>query len=180
MGLNSKIQVTAYADFTKAFDLTDNGRVVLNKMYQAVLSSGVAIGQADLVFHDQRTLAASASEDLDLVGAMLQDPFGANLSMLKVKALLIGARGVTDVNGVTITPNVNNVVVGAAAANAWTALLNATGTVTLRPGTVLCVFASQTDAGYTVTAATNDLLKVANSGGGGGVTYDIIVIGASA
>jgi hypothetical protein len=174
MPLNTKMSVNISADLTKTLDLAD-GRVPLNKIYQMVLSSGVAVGQADLVFHDQRTLAASANEDLDLIGTMLQEPFGSNLSMLRVKALVVAAMGTST------TPNQNNVVVGAAAANAWTGLLNSTGTVTLRPGAVFCAFASQTDAaGYVVTAGTADLLRVANSAGGTSVTYDIVVIGASA
>jgi hypothetical protein len=180
MPLTSKLALSVTADLTKTLDLT-TGRVPLAKTYQAVLSSGVAVGQADLIFHDQRTLAASTNEDLDLIGTMLQDAFGANLAMLRVKGLIIAAKGVTDANGVTITPNVNNVVVGAAASNAWTTLLNSTGTVTLRPGATWCAFADFTDStGYAVTAGTGDLLRVANGGAGTSVTYDVIVIGASA
>lgn len=77
--------------------------------------------------------------------------------------------------------NANNVVVGNAAATAWAALLGATGTVTLRPGAAMAVFAGAADAtGYAVGAGATDLLKIANSGAGTGVTYDIVVIGASA
>jgi len=179
MGLTSKLAVSVTADYTKALDLT-TGRVPLSKIYQAVLASGTAVGQADLVFHDQRTLVASASEDLDLAG-VLADAFGATLTVVRVKGLIIAARGVTNSEGVTTTPNVNNVVVGAAAGAPWTTLLNSTGTVTLRPGAVFAAFAGDTDAtGYAVTATTADLLKVANSAGGSSVTYDIVVIGASA
>ena len=32
-------------------------------------------------------------------------------------------------------------------------------------------------AGYAVTAGTGDILKVANSGAGTGVTYDIVIVG---
>lgn len=180
MGLTSKLAISAIAEYTKAFDFT-TGKVPVNKIYQAVLNSGIAVGQADIIFHDQRTLTASSSEDLDLVGTMLQDAFGANLALVKVKGLIIAAKGVTDANGVVITPNVNNVVVGAAASNAWAALLNSTGTVTLRPGTTFSVIAGDTDStAYAVTAGTGDLLKVANSAGGSSVTYDIIVVGTSA
>lgn len=181
MGLTSKLALSVTADYTKAFDLTNSAKVPLAKIYQAVLASGIAVGQADLIFHDQRTLTASSNEDLDLIGTMLQDAFGANLALVKLKGLVVAARGVTDVNGNVITPNVNNVVVGAAASNAWAALLNSTGTVTLRPGAVLAAFAGDTDsAGYAVTAGTGDLLRVANSAGGSSVTYDIIVVGTSA
>lgn len=180
MALTTKIGISIAAEYTKAFDLT-TGKVNLNKIYQAVLASGIAVGQSDLIFHDQRTLAASTSEDLDLVGTMLQDAYGANLALVKVKGLIIAAKGVTDANGVVITPNTNNVIVGAAASNAWAALLNSTGTITLRPGAAFSVVAGDTDnTAYAVTAGTGDLLKVANSAGGSSITYDIIVVGTSA
>lgn len=180
MGLTSKLAVSVTTEHTKAFDLTTNASVKLSKIYQAVLASGTAVGQADLVFHDQRMLTASSSEDLDLAG-VLSDAFGASLTYIRVKGLIIAALGVTNADGVVTTPNTNNVVVGAASSNAWAALLNATGTVTLRPGAIAAFIAGATDAtGYAVTGGTGDLLKVANSAGGSSVTYDIIVIGASA
>lgn len=179
MALTSKLTLAVTADYTKALDLA-SGKVPLAKIYQAILNTGTAVGQADLVFHDQRTLAPSATEDLDLAG-VLTDAFGATLTFVKIKGLIVAARGVTDANGVTTTPNVNNVVVGAAAGAPWTALLNSTGTVTLRPGAVFAAFAGDTDGtAYAVTATTADLLKVANSAGSTSVTYDIVVIGTSA
>jgi len=179
MPLTSKLAVSISADYTKALDLT-TGKVPLAKIYQAVLSTGTAVGQADLVFHDQRTLAPSATEDLDLAGVLL-DAFGATLTFVRVKGLIVAALGVTDASGVVTTPNTNNVVVGAAAGAPWTTLLNSTGTVTLRPGAFFAAIAGSTDStGYAVTATTADLLKVANSAGSSSVTYDIIVIGASA
>jgi len=179
MALTSKLSLSVTADYTKALDLA-SGKVPLSKIYQAVLNTGTAVGQADLIFHDQRTLAPSATEDLDLAG-VLADAFGTTLTFVRVKGLIVAALGVTDANGVVITPNVNNVVVGAAAGAPWTTLLNSTGTVTLRPGTFFAAVAGATDnIGYAVTATTADLLKVANSAGSTSVTYDVIVIGASA
>lgn len=179
MALTSKLTMSVSADYTKTLDLA-TGKVPLAKIYQAILNTGTAVGQADLIFHDQRTLVASASEDLDLAG-VLTDAFGTALTFARIKGLIVAARGVTDANGVTTTPNTNSVVVGAAAGAPWTTLLNSTGTVTLRPGAVFAAFAGDTDAtGYAVTATTADLLKVANSAGSTSVTYDIVVIGASA
>lgn len=51
--------------------------------------------------------------------------------------------------------------------------------MTVRPGGLL-VLAAPDVAAYAVTAATGDLLHVANSAGGSAVTYDVVVIGASA
>lgn len=78
--------------------------------------------------------------------------------------------------------NTNNVIVGGASSNGFVTWVGAaTHTVTVRPGATLALFAGAADAvGYTVTAATGDLLHVANSGSGTTVIYDVIVLGCSA
>lgn len=169
MAMSSSLSMAATVSQTKALDLTTTSDPLMFR--QAVnLTSGTAAGQADKVFHDRRTLAASATEDLDLAGVLL-DAFGAAITFVRVKGLFITAAAA----------NVNNVVVGNATSNGWATLLSATGTVTLRPGTSLGVMAGAADGtAYAVTAGTGDLLKVANSGAGTSVTYDIIVVGASA
>ena len=173
MALSTQLSVNVATDQTKTSALA-TGRTTLSKIYQASLANGTAAGQADLVYHGQRTLAASATEDLDLAG-VLSDAFGATLTFVRIKGLIVAA------NGTSGTPNTNNVIVGAASGSPWAALLSATGTVTLRPGAVFAVVAGATDAtGYAVTATSADLLKVANSAGGTSVTYDIVVVGASA
>ena len=118
-----------------------------------------------------RTLAASATEDLDLNGTALQDVLGVNVGLARIKAIKIAAAA----------GNTNNVLVGAASANQWATLLNSTGVMTFRPGQVMQVAAGAADAtGWTVTAGTGDLLKVANSGGGSSVTYTITIWGCNA
>jgi hypothetical protein len=134
------------------------------------LGSGTGAGNADRLFSDHRTLAASATEDLDLAGA-LTDAFGATVTFARIKGLVIAAS----------QENTNNVVLGAAASNAWATLLNSTGTITLRPGAFMAVGTGEADAiAYAVTASTADQLKVANSGAGTPVTYEIHLLGASA
>lgn len=167
--LNSKLVVTAVANLTNELDLGE-ASAPLTRTYRSVFDNGTGAGQADKVFHDQRTLAASATEDLDLAG-VLTDPLGAALTFARIRGLVVAAAAA----------NTNNVVVGNASSNAWAALLGATGTVVLRPGAVLALAVGEADAaGYAVTAGTGDLLKVANSAGGTSVTYDLIIIGASA
>jgi hypothetical protein len=135
---------------------------------QIDLATGTGAGQADRIWTDKRTLAASANEDLDLTGS-LTDALGASLALARVKVLYVEASAA----------NANNVVVGAAASNAWAGLLNAAGTVTLRPGEFFLA-ATRDATAHAVTAGTGDLLRIANSGAGTPVTYDIAVIGASA
>jgi hypothetical protein len=134
------------------------------------LVDGFATGQADRVFADARTLAASATEDLDLSGA-LTDAFGATQVFARVKAIFVKAH----------SDNTNNVNVTRPASNGFPLFLAAGDGVGLRPGETFGLLCAETDAvGHAVTAATGDLLTITNSGAGTSVTYDIIVIGASA
>jgi len=169
MGVTSALSMAATIGQTKALDLTTVSDPLAFRRAVS-LTDGTAAGQADKVFHDRRTLAASAAEDLDLAGVLL-DAFGAAITFARVKGLYISAAAA----------NTNSVVVGAASATQWATLLNAAGTVTLRPGATFGAMAGVADAtAYAVAAGTGDLLKVANSAGSTSVTYDIVIVGASA
>jgi hypothetical protein len=134
------------------------------------LANGTGASQADRAWGGTRTLAASANEDLDLVGTALVDVTGTAVTFPKVTAVFIRAAA----------GNTNNVVIGAAASNPWVGLLNSTGTITLRPDAWVMLSVGSADAsGYPTVAATGDLLRVANSGAGSTVTYDILVLGKS-
>ncbi|MFJ9645010.1 hypothetical protein [Streptomyces sp. NPDC101206] len=168
MAVISDFSITASVAQTKVNDLTTSSDSLVKK-WATHLDSGTAAGQADRAFHDTRTLAASATEDLDLAG-MLADVFGTTLTYVRIKGLFVAAS----------STNTNNVVIGAGT-NPWATLLNATGTVTLRPGVACGFFTGAADAtGYAVTAATGDILKVANSAGSTSVTYDVVIVGCSA
>ena len=132
----------------------------------ASLSNGTGANQANALWADTRTLSASATENLDLAG-VLTDAFGSTLTFTKIKALLIEADDA----------NVNDVVIGGAASNAWLALFgDATDTLKIKPGGFILIVAPDAN-GLAVTASTGDILKVANGGGGSGVTYTINIVG---
>jgi hypothetical protein len=170
MALETVVSLALAATLTKTADLGVIPKDPLDFSRRVQLRTGTAAGQADKLWYDERTLAASATEDLDLVGVLV-DTFGATVTLARVKALVVAAA----------TTNTNNVVVGNATSNAWAGLLSATGTVTLRPGAFFAACVSEADGtGYAVTGGTGDLLKVANSAGGSTVTYQVIVVGASA
>lgn len=139
----------------------------LDQQALAQFAPGTGTGKADLAFADRRTLAASATENLDLAGA-LTDPLGAALTFGHVKAIYVTAKAA----------NTNNVVVGGAATNGFGGPFGGTTpTVSIPPGGFLLL--AHPGAGWTVTPATGDLLKVANSAAGTSVQYDVIVIGTS-
>lgn len=133
------------------------------------LDNGTGTSQVDLIWSDTRTIAASGTDDLDLAGTALQTAFGANLTFVKVKLIAVYAA----------TGNTNNVVIGGAAATQFLAGFGAAAhTYAVPPGGLFVVAAPV--AGWTVGAGASDLLRVANSGAGTSVTYDICMLGTSA
>jgi hypothetical protein len=135
---------------------------------QLDLASGTGAGQADMQWSDRRTLAASATEDLDLAGS-LTGPFGTTLTFARIKAVYVKAS----------TGNTNAVQVTRPASNGAVLFMAAGDGISLAAGERFAWW-SPTAAGKAVTAATGDLLTFTNSSSGTGVTYDIVVIGASA
>lgn len=169
MSLTASLRVSADARQQNTVDLgASEARRRLSASVD--LAAGVAAGMADLVFADTRTLAASGTEDLDLAGA-LADAFGAAQVFARVKALVVQADA----------GNTNNVQVIRPASNGVPLFMAAGDGVALRPGETLVLVAGVADAiGHVVTAGTGDLLTITNSAGTTGVTYSIMVIGASA
>ncbi|MGH0031738.1 MAG: hypothetical protein ACQGVC_18270 [Myxococcota bacterium] len=169
MSLASSIAVRLEALLEGGLDLSDRNDD-LDLSASIALATGTGAGQADQVFHDERTIAASGNEDLDLAGA-LSDPFGATLTFARIKAVLI----------VADTGNTNNVVITEPASNG-VGLFEAGGdAIVLSPGGIFLWAAGAADAtGKAVTASTGDLLNISNSGAGTGVTYKVVIIGASA
>lgn len=169
MSLTASVRLALAARLTAVGDLgTPTYPISLDTTVN--LADGVAAGQANRIFTDTRTLAASATEDLDLAGA-LADGLGGVAAFARVKVLML----------VAAAGNTNNVLIGRASANGLATLFGAVGAVVLRPGAAFCVIADDVDAiGYAVAAGTGDLITVSNSGAGSSVSYDIVAIGASA
>lgn len=163
--LTARIRLEINADLVNSLDI---GSVKYPLAYGAhyVLSDGTGADQAKEAFTDTRTLAASATENLDLAG-VLADVFGNLLTFTKIKALIVKADAT----------NVNDVLVGGHATAAISTLFgDATDKVRVKPGGTVAFIAPDAN-GYAVTATTADMLTVANSGAGTSVTYTIIIIG---
>ena len=120
--------------------------------------------QTDVLFSDTRTLTASSSENLDLRGSLV-DALGATINAAEITAIYVQA----------VAGNTNDVVVGGATSNAFVGPFGASAhTIAVQPGDC---FLATSKKGWTVTAGTGDLLKIANSGAGTSVTYNIIILG---
>ena len=110
--------------------------------YDRSFADGVAADQADKLWHDNRTLASGASDDLDL-NALASTIFGSTvtINLAKVKGVLI-------VN--TATTAGEDLTVGGAAAQEWTAWVGAAGDKVRVPADS-CLLITNRKTGWTVT-----------------------------
>ena len=167
MTLSTSMRLDLKSTLATALDLVTS-RAPLDYSASIALASGTGANQANLLFADTRTLAASATEDLDLAG-VLSDPLGAALTFARIKFVLVKAA----------VGNTNNVNVTRPASNGVPLFLAAGDGLPIRPGGGNAWWAPDA-TGVAVTAGTGDLLTFTNSAGSTSVTYDVVIIGASA
>lgn len=134
-----------------------------NKSY--ALTNGTGADQANMIWTDTRTLAASTTEDLDLYGSLVST-FNTTLNFTRIKGIIISAAA----------GNTNNVLVGGDSAGLAGWVGNVNDLIVVRPGGTFCLIATDATS-YAVTNTTADILQIANSSSGSSVTYDIILIG---
>lgn len=162
-GVAASIAVSIQGKQSGAGDLA-TPQVPIDIDWLMEFSAGTAaVGQANILFQDTRTLIASANEDLDLAG-VLTDALGATIAGAEIVAI-----GIKAASG-----NTNNVNVSRPAANGVPLFLAASDGFALGPGDF---FVRTMRAGVAIVAATGDLINIANSGAGTPVSYDIIIFG---
>ena len=166
-GFLGSIKLAVNGSYKGANDL-GTPLISLAELAAVDLVEGTATGAADLLFADERTLSASATENLDLAGA-LTSPLGQTLTFVTVKAIIVIAN----------SANTNSVIVGGHGSAAFVGPFGAANdTVSVKPGGIFAI--AHGGAGWAVTATTADMLTITNSGGTTGVTYRVIILGTSA
>jgi hypothetical protein len=166
--VDSSISLVVASTLTGTSGLSTN-KSELGKNALLRMTDGVGADQADERFDDSRTLAASASEDLDLSG-VLTNALNEVIVFVKVKAIIV----------IAAAGNTNNVVIGGAASNTFVGPFGAaTHTIEIGPGDFFAI-SRRGLAGLGVTAGSADKLKIANGGGTTSVDYDIIIFGTTA
>jgi hypothetical protein len=166
---SATIALNAYGSQTAALDL-GTASFPFSGGVSFTLTDGTTAGKADRIFTDTRTLAASATENIDLAGS-LTDAFGTATSFATIKAVIVSAA----------SGNTNSVQVTRPASNGVPLFMAAGDGIALRPGGVFAWVAGSADAtGVAVTAGTGDLLTITNSAGSTGVDYSVMIVGASA
>lgn len=164
MTLNGRLSLNLNVNYQSALD-NQNVNADLARTIAIALANGTGSGQADKLFSDTRALSSGGSDNLDLAGS-LTDAFGATLTFVTIKAIIIESDEANTVNltvGGGSNPFIN-----------WVG--DATDVVVIKPGGLFVLVAPQT--GYAVTASTGDILKIL--AGAAAVSYRIHIIGTSA
>lgn len=137
--------------------------VAIEKVLRLVAGTD-ALGKADILWADTRTIAASSSENLDLAG-VLTGLLGGSVTAAEIIAIVL----------VADAGNVNDVQFFGAASNAFNGPLSGTTPkLAIGPDDMAMVTNRK---GWTVTASTGDILLAGNGGSGSAVTYSIALIG---
>jgi hypothetical protein len=135
-------------------------------------TDGSGAGQANKIYvrgsAGTGTQAQSVNTDIDLSGS-LTDDLGNSVVFTQIKAIIVA---VPATNPGTLT-------VGPAASNGFTGPFSGTTPAIVLPATEAARFAVARygATGWTVTAGTGDLLRIASAATAGTYLYDLVIIG---
>jgi hypothetical protein len=163
--LSTAVTVTLNSAFATGADLA-TGSLTIGTTKTNSFANGVGASQANTIFSDTRTVADGVTEDLDLAGGGLLDPFGAAFAPVKLRAVYIYALPANTTN-LTLFGDANSVPI----------LNTAATTTTLPPGGIF-VKTWPPIAGIAVGAGATDIIQVA-CGAGAACNYDIILVGTT-
>lgn len=166
--LGVQLSLTLAWQYLQALDLS-NVRDAGARNFDDALVQGTGLDQADLLWHDRRTLAGGASEELDLTGGLTASVSGAALTFARVKGIVLKNRSLA--TDATLS-------VGGAASQAFSACFGAGDDVLKIGPDGLVVLWNPSAAGYAVTDGSSDRLKFA-AAGAGSLEYDVLIFGAS-
>jgi len=168
MALTTELYLKLTGNLTGTADLVTPSAALLLANF-TTMTSGTGDHAADLMWSDTRTLTASSTEDLDLAGSLSPHVGTGTLTFARIKLLYVAAAAA----------NTNNVNVIRPASNGVPLFLAAGDGIPVKPdGKFIWVAPDAT--GVAVTASTGDLITFTNSSSGTSVTYDVVIIGASA
>lgn len=140
---------------------------------------GTGAGKANQIWHDRRTLAASANEELDLNGS-LENPFGQVVSFANIKGILVINRSDEALGAHTATDA--EIAIGGAASAEFLGPFQAAGDKLGVPAGGVFLIATPDASGWTVAGdyvSTTDKLKITNLDGADEALYDIYLWGES-
>lgn len=125
------------------------------------LASGTGANQFDIPFFDERSIAASTDDDIDLAG-VLTSAFGSTITMAEMVALLI-----INKPRAGSPANVSDLTIGGGS-NPFLGFLSGTTPKIgpIKPGGFLLLGSPHASGIGTVAAGTGDILRISNGAGG--------------
>jgi hypothetical protein len=138
---------------------------VLSAVRTIELANGVGASQADSVYSTTLSITTGATTDVDIKGTLL-DALGTAFTPAKVKAIYIFSATANTTN-LTLFGDANSVPI----------LNTAATTATLLPGGIFLMVQPPL-AGIAVTAATGDIIQIANAAGAT-ASVDLVIVGTS-
>jgi hypothetical protein len=147
--------------------LTDSSKLE----YSQALADGTGSNQADKIWHDTRTLAASANDDLDLT-ALTQTVHGSTvtISFARLKAIFIYNTATTAGEDLVLDSSVTGGILTP---------FNGSSASKLEVAAASPLLLANQGEGWAVTASTADILRITNDGVGS-IDYKIVLVGTSA
>jgi len=174
-GLTATIKASIVASTEHALDLsTVLDPLSVSEKFSPSFGSGD--NAVDEIWHDRRTLAASANEDLDLAG-VLKNARNQTVTFAKVKYMLVINTSDVVTTGHGVATDAQMEVGGAAATQFLGPFKDATDKIVLEVGD--CFLVTCKKAGWTVTGGSVDSLRITNTDGADALQYDIVLIGTS-
>lgn len=173
MALQTDVTLRIKGTATTALDMAMTRATTIDKTLSgASLSSGTGVGQADVIWADEATLAGSASTVLDLIGGGLIDINGAAFAPAKIKLIYVEADAANNLS--------NNLQLIATASTGVPFLLALSNGIVIKPGGCALLYAPTLAGLATVTATTGDNITLTNGAATNTITYRIVIVGTSA
>mgnify|MGYP001572805074 CR=1 FL=1 len=177
--LEATFNVTGRGSYTNPLDLStpvdslaigSGGFDAITEVFQN--GTGATAGNADLWFHDERTLAGTTADNIDLAGSVTNPITGAAMTFNRIKLILIDLDAPATGVFLRVGPGVTG------ASNPWIGpwAQVASNYETVYDSMWKC---NRTDGWGTITAGSADSLSIYNSTGSS-IVYRILLVGASA
>lgn len=131
-------------------------------------TNGNTTGLANAVFSDTRTIANETNDDLDLTAGLV-NAYGTTIVLTKIKTIVIEAAAT----------NTDVISIGAAGANPFVGwFADTTDIINIPAGASIALH--HPGAGWNVAVDSADILRIANLGTTGTLSYSIVIVGTTA
>lgn len=166
--LTGNLDVTTSWTYKNSSDIADTKEVKQLKILQQKWSDGTGPNQTNIIYRARRTVTLSTTtDDIDLAG-VLTDIFGNTISFTHIKEIVI-------LNRATVSGE--DLLIGGAAANAWSQPFNGSTTAQDDCWAGGIWVRSAPLSGIAVTGGSSDTLRITHNGSADDIDYDIVIKG---